>query len=57
MKEYRVVVVETQYYEVYVEADTEEEAMDIAQDIYGTEGVVFSEGTNIELVEEENEDE
>ena len=56
MKEYRVVVVETQYYEVYVEADTEEEAMDIAQNTYGTEGVVFSMGTNIELVEEENED-
>lgn len=55
MAKYRVVVEEIQSYEVYVEADTEEKAADIAQDTYGHEGVVFSTGANVILVEEDEE--
>jgi hypothetical protein len=35
MKKYRVVVVESQSYEVYVEADNEEEAEDKANELFG----------------------
>lgn len=52
---FRVVIEEVQCYEVDVEADTEEEAAEIAQDTYGHDGVVFSEGINAVLVEEEAE--
>jgi hypothetical protein len=41
MKKFRVVVMETQYYEVYVEADTEDKAKDIAYDTYGEDGCIF----------------
>lgn len=57
MAKYRVVVTETQYYEVYVEADTKEEAEDIAMDIYGEDGDIFSTELDATLVEEVNEDE
>jgi hypothetical protein len=57
MKKFRVVVAETQYYEVYVEANTEEEAEDIAIDTYGEDGDIFSTELDATLVEEENEDE
>ena len=57
MKKFRVVIAETQYYEVYVEANTEEEAEDIAIDTYGEEGDIFSTELDATLVEEENEDE
>lgn len=57
MAKYRVVVAETQYYEVYVEADTQEEAEDIAIDTYGEDGDIFTTELNTILVEEENEDE
>lgn len=57
MKKFRVVVAETQYYEVYVEANTEEEAEDLAIDTYGEDGDVFTTELNTTLVEEENEDE
>jgi hypothetical protein len=55
-KIYRVVVEEIQSYEVYVEADNEEEAADIAQDTYGHDGVVFSTGVSIVLIEEDEEE-
>lgn len=53
MAKFRVVVTETQYYEVYVEADTKEEAEDIAMDVYGEDGDIFSTNLNTVLVEEE----
>ena len=50
---YRVVVTETQSYEVYVEADTKEEAEEIALDDYGCCGDIFYTGADVVLVEEE----
>ena len=55
MKKYRVVVIETQSYEVYVEASTEEEAEDIALENYGCDGDIFNTDVNILLVEEDAE--
>ncbi len=57
MKKFRVVVAETQYYEVYVEANTEEEAEDIAIDAYGEDGDIFLTELDAKLVEEADEDE
>lgn len=57
MAKFRVVVAETQYYEVYVEADTQDEAEDIAIDTYGEDGDIFQTELETTLVEEENEDE
>ena len=57
MAKFRVVVTETQYYEVYVEAHTEEEAEDIAIDTYGEDGDIFQTELEAILIEEENEDE
>jgi CTP:phosphocholine cytidylyltransferase-like protein len=54
MKKYRVVVVETQSYEVYVEANTEEEAEEIAEDTYGCDGDIFSTFVDVVHVEEES---
>ena len=53
MAKYRVVIAETQYYEVYVEADTQDEAEDIAYGVYGEDGDVFSTNLNIAHIEEE----
>lgn len=53
MAKFRVVVAETQYYEVYVEADTKDEAEDIAMDIYGEDGDIFNTQLDTILVEEE----
>lgn len=53
MAKFRVVVTETQYYEVYVEADTKDEAEDIAMNIYGEDGDIFSTQLDTTLVEEE----
>ena len=55
MATYRVIVEETLSYEVYVEADTEEEAEEIAEDSYGRDGEIFH--TNIEVVDIEEEEE
>ena len=55
MKKFRVVIAETQYYEVYVEANTEEEAEDIATDNYGEDGDIFLTELGTKLVEEEEE--
>lgn len=55
MPKFRAIVTETQYYEVYVEADNEEEAEEIAEDTYGCDGDIFSsivETTQIEEVTE-----
>ena len=57
MARYRVLVTETQYYEVYVEADTQEEAEEIAEDTYGCDGDIYSTIVNVGSIEEENEDE
>lgn len=56
MAKYRVVVEEIQLYEVYVEAETEEEAAEIAQETYGHDGVVFSMGIQDVIVEEDEEE-
>jgi hypothetical protein len=50
---YRVVVAETQYYEVYVEADDKDEAEEIALEEYGYNGDIFSTLTDVTYMEEE----
>ena len=50
---YRVVVTETQLYEVYVEADSQEEAEEIATEEYGCEGDIFSTFVDVAFIEEE----
>ena len=57
MKKFRVVIAETQYYEVYVEANTEEVAEDLATDTYGEDGDIFLTELDAKLIEEVNEDE
>jgi hypothetical protein len=57
MKKFRVVIAETQYYEVYVEANTEEKAEDLATDTYGEDGDIFLTELDAKLIEEVNEDE
>lgn len=54
MKRFRVVISETQTYEVYVEADTREEAVEIAEDTYGYDGDIFTTIVDTVLVEEES---
>ena len=54
MKKFRVIVTETQSYEVYVEADTEEEAEEIAEDTYGYDGDIFSTIVEVAHIEEES---
>ena len=39
---YRAIVTETQSYEVYVEADTQDEAKEIALEEYGCNGTIFT---------------
>ena len=53
MKRYRVVVAETQSYEVYVEAENKEEAEEIALDTYGSDGEIFHTDTEVINIEEE----
>jgi hypothetical protein len=55
MAKYRVVVAETQSYEVYVEAESKDEAEEIAEDIYGCDGEIFSTIVNTVFIEEEDE--
>lgn len=50
---YRVVVTETQSYELYVEADNQEEAEEIALEEYGCEGDIFSTFADVAYIEEE----
>lgn len=52
-KNYRVVVTETQSYDVKVTAKSKEEAEDIALEQYGCIGDIFSTTTAAVLVEEE----
>ena len=52
MKKFRVVVTETQSYEVYVEADNKDEAEEIALEEYGSIGDIFSTFSDVELVQE-----
>ena len=49
---YRVVVTETQLYEVYVEADTQDEAEEIAIEEYGCNGDIFSSYVDVTYIEE-----
>lgn len=54
MKKYRVVVAETQSYEVYVEAESEEKAEEIALNNYGELGEIFqTDAEVIDIAEEE----
>ena len=53
MAKFRVVLTETQYYEVYVDADTQEEAEDIAYDAYGEDGDIFNTYVEVINIEEE----
>lgn len=50
---YRVVVTETQSYELYVEADNQEEAEEIALEEYGCIGDIFSSYSDVVFIEEE----
>ncbi len=49
---YRVVVTETQSYEVYVEADNQDEAEEIALEEYGCSGDIFSTFVDVTYIEE-----
>lgn len=49
---YRAIVTETQYYEVYVEAEDIDEAEEIATEEYGCTGDIFSTLVDVTLVEE-----
>ncbi len=51
---YRVVVTETQCYEVQLEAESEAEAEEQALECYGCEGDIFSTLTNVGMIEEVN---
>ena len=53
MTRYRVVVAETQSYEVYVEADNADEAEDLALKLYGNESDIFQ--TDVEVIDIEEE--
>lgn len=55
MKKYRVVVEETQSYEVYVEAPNDIEAERIALENYGYDGEIFNTDTNAVVVKEDVE--
>lgn len=55
MAKYRVTVAETQYYEVYVEAEDKEEAEEIALEEYGCVGDIFSTQAEMTFIEEEEE--
>lgn len=52
MKKFRVVVTETQSYEMYVEADDKDEAKEIALEEYGSIGDIFSTFSEVELVQD-----
>lgn len=52
MAKFRVTVTETQSYEVFVEADTKDEAEEIALDDYGYEGTIFHTDANVAFIEE-----
>jgi hypothetical protein len=52
-KMFRVVIVESQSYEVYVEAPTKEAAESIALDTYGCNGNIFHSDANAIFIEEE----
>ena len=49
---YRVVVTETQSYELYVEANDPDEAEEIACEDYGCIGDIFSTDVEVVLIEE-----
>ncbi len=51
-KTYRVVIAETQNYEVKVRATSAEEAQELAEECYGSEGDIFSTTTEVILSEE-----
>ena len=55
MAMYRVIVTETQSYEIYVEAENEDEAEEIAFDTYGSDGEIFHTDTEVIDIEEETE--
>lgn len=48
---YRVIVSETQYYELYVEAEDKDEAEDIALEEYGCNGTIFSTFADVTHIE------
>jgi hypothetical protein len=54
MKKYRAIVTVTEYYEVYVDAQDEEEAEDIALENYGIDGELFNTLSDVVSVEEES---
>ena len=55
MARYRVVVEETQSYEVYVEAENKAEAEDLALKMYGNESDIFHTDINVIDIEEDAE--
>ena len=52
-KDYRVIVAETQYYEIHLTARSKEDAEDIALEEYGCDGDIFSTQAEVTLIEEE----
>lgn len=53
MNRYRVVVAETHSYEVYVEAESQEKAEEIAFTRYGYDGEIIGVDANVIDIEEE----
>lgn len=54
-KRFRVVVTETQSYEMYVDAESEEKAEEFALDNYGELGEIFQTDTEVIDIEEDEE--
>lgn len=50
---YRVIVAETQSYEVYVDAENKDEAEDLALKLYGNESDIFQ--TDVEVIDIEED--
>lgn len=54
MATYKVIIEETQSYEVYVEAENEEKAEEIAEETYGCDGEIVH--TSVEVVDVEEDE-
>lgn len=50
-KKFRVTVFESQSYEVFVEAEDEKTAEEIAEEVYGCDGTIFSTMVEIPFIE------
>lgn len=55
MAKYRFVIAETEFYELYVDAENYDKALDIALENYGSEGEIIHTDAELISVEEETE--